>query len=142
MNETPDHVKYSPKGMTDEERARRLAEAREKSLRGLQATSTSDIKTPEDLRARLLEYVTFMEDDIRFARLYGMNRRFGYVASQLGTSVREVLEGLVRSGDLISHQQESSRFFVTPETYLMLTEFNPATVAFETILKDTKANDY
>jgi len=128
--------------ITPEERAARLAEAKEKSLRGMRATSTADIKTPEDLRERLLEYVNFMEDDLRFARLYGMNRRFGYVATQLGTSVREILELLVSEGALISHQQRSSRFFVTPDTYLALTEFNPASTVFENILKDMKANDY
>lgn len=131
-----------PAGMTAEQRAQRLAEAKERSLRGLRATGTSDIKTPADLRARLMEYITYMEEDVRFARLYGMNRRFGYVATQLGTTVRTVLEEMVRDGELISHQQASSRFFVTPDSYLILTEFNPPHVAFEAILKDTKANDY
>lgn len=65
------------------------------------AIQTTDIKTVSSLRRRIAEYVHWNSLNARPTRLGDVNRRFGRLAKQLGTSSSDVIMDLVTRENLI-----------------------------------------
>ena len=66
----------------------------------LQCTKVSDCDTAQALGERVLEYLSYAFRRGYPAKLGSLNRRFGPRARLLGTSVRDIVDGLAESGRL------------------------------------------
>lgn len=70
-------------------------ERRLKTIAMLKATGLGGIKTAEDLRERMLEYITYMMDEGYPTKLQTLNKRFGVISSKLQMPARDVVSLLV-----------------------------------------------
>jgi hypothetical protein len=85
--------------------------------RMLSATSSAGLKTADDVRNRLLEYITYSMEKGAPTKLKTLNKRFGVVSSRLGLPIRVVIDELVERGEARVYEH-SGNLIIFPAAWI------------------------